>query len=438
MTALLNVPFLTDFDLRAAVKGSRDPLGIQPIWTRFGRNVVGNLTTVSNSVRDFTSTLLGYWFAERVADEIGRGSELATFLKWEQLAAYARAAVNKDDAFRGTERVSRNLSEGKHVTLSDNPADQILSNQKTYGLWGLYTVPARVSFLLDGDPSRLTPLARAFVERQYLPVLAEGGGRCAYTIRDVLSRPSARLDLNGSHKPMVRAVAKVLKLKLSAEELDFYRFHLLWGGPQDRTAGRQQQLAELLSATLENRSFVWSPVAVRHLEKEAARRGRDWEPLAHHLNRICACESVLAPASVVFIYLLGFDGKTPDFVSRRLMEVWGNGLRTVDVAVFAELRGEIEAGDAPTGKRWAGIAAALATGEYRRLVELLLEQNAAVMSQRGGAPWIECRAGRLHVRFRDEQGELPARSDLPKLWRFSYFLDSLYSVATQLKRCGHG
>lgn len=62
-------PFLTDIDPQAAIKGSRDPLGIQPIWTHLGRRVVGNLTTVSNSVRDFTTTILGYYFAERVAKE---------------------------------------------------------------------------------------------------------------------------------------------------------------------------------------------------------------------------------------------------------------------------------------------------------------------------------------------------------------------------------
>jgi hypothetical protein len=98
-------PFLTDLDSRAQVKGSRDPLGAQSVWTRFGRHVVGNLTTVTNSVRDFTILLLGYYFAERVAAELAPGSELATFLKWEQLAAYARAYFNNDYAFRGTERV---------------------------------------------------------------------------------------------------------------------------------------------------------------------------------------------------------------------------------------------------------------------------------------------------------------------------------------------
>ncbi len=88
-TTMLQTPFLTDLDSRAAVKGSRDPLGIQQIWTRLGRAVVGNLTTVSSSVRDFTTLLVGYYFTERLAEKLGSGSELNVFLKWEQLAAYA-------------------------------------------------------------------------------------------------------------------------------------------------------------------------------------------------------------------------------------------------------------------------------------------------------------------------------------------------------------
>ena len=46
---MLTTPFLTDLDSRAAIKGSRDPIGVQPIWARLGREVVGNLTTVSTS-----------------------------------------------------------------------------------------------------------------------------------------------------------------------------------------------------------------------------------------------------------------------------------------------------------------------------------------------------------------------------------------------------
>ena len=58
------MPFLTELDSRAAVKGSRDSLGLQAIWTRLGRHVVGNFTTVSDSVRDFTVVLLGFHFSD--------------------------------------------------------------------------------------------------------------------------------------------------------------------------------------------------------------------------------------------------------------------------------------------------------------------------------------------------------------------------------------
>lgn len=433
MTMLLDRPFLTDLDSRAAVKGSRDPLGIQPIWTRFGRNVVGNLTMASNSLRDFTTTLLGYWFAEQIADEDGPGTELATFLKWEQTAAYARAAINHDYAFRGTERVRQRLDEGARVVISDLQAHQILSNQKIYGLWGLYTVPSRASALLEADFARLTPPAREFVERIYLPVLADSAGKGARRIREMLRQPQARLGLQGTVAGVVQAVASVLKQKLRSSEREFYEFHLVNGGPLDGTAGRQQQLAELLRSALENPDFAWTPAMVGHLSKTAAKRGVDWEPLAHHLARIRDCETVLAPASAVYGYLLGLDGQKVAAVGKRLSDAWGKGLRTVDDRAFSHLREEIGAGEGSVGDRWVEIASALVAGEWDSLIDLLLAQNAHVMTVRGGAPWIERSAGRLHVRFRDEVGALPERAELPGFWRFPYFLDSLRSVAAALR-----
>src|SRR5215207_5814816 len=248
---MLTIPFLTDLDSRAAVKGSRDPLGIQQIWTRLGRHVVGNLTTVSNSVRDFTTLLLGYYFAAQLAEEQGPETELATFLKWEQLAAYARAATNKDFAFRGTERVRKNLSEGSRVTLSADRAHQILGNQKIYGLWGLYTVPARASGLLEGDPPRLTPPALELVEKLYIPILEERTRRDVQRILELLRSRAARIDVLGAERTVVDAVGRVLRRRLLAKEREFYRFHLLYGGPHESTSGRQQQLAELLEGTLD-------------------------------------------------------------------------------------------------------------------------------------------------------------------------------------------
>lgn len=435
---MLTTPFLTDLDSRAAVKGSRDPLGIQQIWTRLGRHVVGNLTTVSNSVRDFTTLLLGYYYTARLAEEQGPGTELATFLKWEQLAAYARAAANKDFAFRGTDRVRLNLSDGSRVTISADRAHQILGNQKIYGLWGLYTMPARASGLVEGDPPRLTPPALELVEQLYIPILEAKSRRDAQRILDVLRPKAQRLDTAGADRGIVEAVGRVLKRRLLAKEREFYRLYLLYGGPQDSTIGRQHQLAELLEGILGRPDFVWSPVTISSLAKVARARGDHWQALADRLEWIRTSETVLAPVSALFNHLLGLDGKGVAIVTERLRGEWGQGLRTVSPEAFGELRREFAAGDTHAGDRWVEIAHALSAGDYERLLDLLVEQNRAVMAARGGAPWIEKRDGKLHVRFRDEHGSLPHREDLPTLWRFPYFLDSLRSVAATLKEDGNG
>ena len=209
MSSLLS-PFLTDLDLRAAVKGSRDPLGAQSMWTRIGRHVVGNLTTVTTSVRDFTTLLLGYFWAERISAELGPGSELATFLKWEQLASYSRAKVNKDYSFRGTERVRQTLTQGSRVTLSNSRAFQILSNQQTYGIWGLYSVASAASGLVEQDPARLTSVGLQFVERFYLPQFREAGFPNGNQIIKLLSQSEAKVDLERADSALSHVVAKIL------------------------------------------------------------------------------------------------------------------------------------------------------------------------------------------------------------------------------------
>lgn len=430
---MLTGPFLTDLDSRAAVKGSRDPLGIQQIWTRLGRHVIGNLTTVSNSVRDFTTMLLGYYFAALLAEETGPGSELATFLKWEQLAAYARATANKDYEFRGTERVKRNLSEGTSVSISDDRAWQILGNQKIYGLWGLYTTPARASGFVDGEPTRLTPPVLDYVQQHYLPKLENGSGKGTRRILDLLRPRSSKVDVGGREAPIIQSIGSVLRRHLPAKEKEFYRFHLLYGGPKDATEGRQQQLAALLDDTLDREDFTWSTGMVASIAKDAGSRGKEWHPLAHRLNSIRTTETLLAPVSTLFTHLLGLDGKSMDSVVKRVREAWGPGLRTVDAQMIRDLRGEISGGDPATGDRWIGIAESISKGDYALLIDLLIEQNQVVMASRGGAPWLEKRGTKLHVRFRDEQGSLPSRDELSTLWRFPYFLDSLRSVAIAVK-----
>ncbi|QDT04228.1 hypothetical protein K227x_26180 [Rubripirellula lacrimiformis] len=430
---MLKVPYLTDLDSRAAVKGSRDPLGIQQVWTRMGRHVVGNLTTVSNSVRDFSTLLLGYYFAEQLADELGPGSKLATFLKWEQLAAYSRASVNGDFSFRGTERVKRNLSESNRVTLSDERSHQILANQKIYGLWGLYTMPSRASGLVNGSPTRLTPVAMDFVQTHCLPILTKAGaGKDASRIVTLLKAKSTRFDVKKPDAPVV-AAGQFLKQNIRKAEREFFYEHLVEGGPTDATEGRQRQLASLLADSLSDSSFKWTPATMRHLVKAASSRGDQWQPLATDLERIRITESVLAPSSLLFNYLLGSDGQTIKEIAGAVEKQWGRGLTTIEPGVLDGMHGQWSGGDSSVGDRWVAIGHALSSGRFADVVEQLMQQNASVMTTRGGAAWVEKNRGKLNVRFKDENGKLPDEDKLGELWRFPYFLDSLRSVVRVLR-----
>jgi len=159
-----------------AVKGSIDPLGMLPLWTRYGREVVGNFTTVTTSVRGFTTLLLGYHYARRMAEERGAepGEFIENFLKFEQMAAYSRRAWEEETgdsvgSIRGINRVRKRFADEKgKVRLGAGPKEQILSNQRAYGLWGLFSVAAEESGLIRRKEMRLADYAQVFLRKTVL------------------------------------------------------------------------------------------------------------------------------------------------------------------------------------------------------------------------------------------------------------------------------
>ena len=166
--------FFTLEDPNAKIKGSRDPLGAQPIWTAFGRHVVTNLTTQTNSTRGFTILLLGRYLAERASEDgrIGRELALDAFLRFEQIGAYVRhVAHGVGGDIRGIERVRSKREERRGlVPIRADPDGFILGDQRVNGLWGLFSVPARVSCLIPDGPVGLTAEATAFTSERHDPV----------------------------------------------------------------------------------------------------------------------------------------------------------------------------------------------------------------------------------------------------------------------------
>jgi hypothetical protein len=426
--------FLTNIDSRAQVKGSRDPLALVPVWSFFGRKVVGNLSTVTNSVRGFTTLLLGYHFAREVEDRqrASDGSMLSSFLKFEQLAGYSRFQFGRDGGFRGIERVKRKLGEGKRIWLSVSAEDQILSNQKVYGLWGLYSVPSRASSLLETDETILTPDARVFVEDQYIGRLAKQGFREGRIVTDLIGQERPELSLQGKHSDLCRILAKLHGTEFTTTERAFYRNHLMLGGPKDTTAGLQSQLVALLESTPQNDS---PRLYLRDLIREARKRGEQFAALAERLDRVDHLESLITPAAIAFGFLLSRNGQTVSNSAGELFRIWGR-LRHLDLDRIRAIVPEIVEAlhDDDSGERWLRIGTAFRDGDYESAARLLIEQNSFVMRKRNGSePWIRNVGGKLDVRFRDESWNVPTVKDIPNLWFNSYFIDSLRAVTNTLR-----
>ena len=103
---------------------------------------------------------------------------LALFLRWEQLAAYARGTVNNDWDFLGIRRAKRTVNEGDRARLSVESSVPDSQQSKDIRALGLVnTVAARASGLIESQPSRLTVASRDLLERAYLPLFTEAGFR---------------------------------------------------------------------------------------------------------------------------------------------------------------------------------------------------------------------------------------------------------------------
>lgn len=130
--------YFSKIDKDYNIKGSRDPLGFQVIWQHQGRQLIPYLSTVSFNLQDFQILCLAYYFYRREPDN----AFVKFFLRFEQLMAYVRYKKNNQSGFNGIDRVRRNWSmQPERISVSNTSEDEILSNQRAYGIWGKYNRP---------------------------------------------------------------------------------------------------------------------------------------------------------------------------------------------------------------------------------------------------------------------------------------------------------
>jgi len=419
--------FLTLEDPNARIKGSRDPLGMVAVWSSFGRRAVGNLTTASTSVRGFTTLLLARYFAQQLVDEgrVSAEDALNVFLRMEQMCGYVRYAAHRAGGeVRGIERVRANAKDKK--VLIHHSEGAILSDQKTYGLWGLYSVPSRTSGLIPEGPLGVTARAQRVIEDVYLPLLAPARTR----LERLLCR-GGDFRLTKAEK-IFASLAKVLQPKFRAGERALYGNALRDGDEVEHLpTGRQRHLRELL----ETSDRLDDDIGREDVLELANRAAAVDEGLSSALADIATLESFLAPSAALFEHLLACGGKRPKTIATSLTERWDAQVPGLDPRAFGALSDRIaKVVGIEVTQQMVRCQSSLSQGQYQEAIAALLHWNALIMGDRKAGPWVRVsEQGKIDVLYRLVEQELPAEDELPTLWRNSYFLPSLQTVTTQLR-----
>ena len=130
--------YFTKEDPDYSIKGSRDPLAFQVLWQHQGKILIPYLSTVSNNLHDFQIRCLAYFFYGKEPDK----SFARFFLRFEQLMGYVRITAHNNTGFNGIDGIKKKLLDNpKTVSISNTAEDEILSNQRAYGIWGKYNRP---------------------------------------------------------------------------------------------------------------------------------------------------------------------------------------------------------------------------------------------------------------------------------------------------------
>ena len=417
--------FFTLEDPRAKIQGSRDPLGVQPVWSGFGRHLVTNLTTVSDSVRGFAVLLLGRYFAERLIGDgtAGEHEALPIFVRTEQVCAYARHVVNSAKDILGIEKVKRFLDGGGTVHIEDGPRGWILTDQKSYGVWGLFTVPARNSGLVESGPVGLTVHAREFVESEYLPHLNPVFDALCRLIRENSSTKATNAD------PVMQALAAALPNKLSANERAFYGRYLRDAKAASGKNGGGLQPA--LACLLAKRTDLAKAVSRHDIVALAKASNATCPELERRLRRVARLEALLVPAALIFDFALTRHGQTPGSVATELRAQWEPGVPNLTSTIGELLREITEHTSSDLAGHASTVDQALREAAYGDAVLGVLQWNRTVMARRNAAPWVAVVDGRLDVRYRGTESRLPNSDQLAQAWHNSYFLTSLKRITEQ-------
>lgn len=406
--------FLSLLDDRARPKGSRDPLGFEMVWTHFGRRVVGNLTTITSSWRIFSVGLLGFHWCNQLCRDAHPADKQRVlqehFIRYEQLAAYLRSSAG-DQEIMGITRVRKRLGEpSQTIHIGIDQQSLILSDQVSYGIWGLYSTALRETGLVRGEFRELTDRGLKIVRLIEDGLIHKGDGSgigwyWGFLRGDRKTLHVAELAREGQR--FVEAVsAETVKDDLIAA--------LLRGSGEHRCQLALYEACRALPKGVLEEADLGSLIASIRSQTRSTE-------LRQALDGINQIERLLVAANTLFNYLRRKDRAQV----ARLAEAMDRAYRFDFLPEGPELAG------VPYGADLEALRGRLRSGDTLGALRGMLGMNKKIMSGRGGAAWVEeAGDGSLRVRVKAETAHLPPLEELQGRWDYDYFLRSFARIAS--------
>lgn len=146
--------FFTEYDKNITGTSMRDPLGLQPIWSYYGRKIVNHLTTISTDIRGFREVLLCLSICSDCKNKHKSETYKDLILLFEQLFVYSAIDHGIIEGIIGADNgASKFNHNGKNPLISSNSGETILVREISSGYYGRYKTPLNTMKVINADSS---------------------------------------------------------------------------------------------------------------------------------------------------------------------------------------------------------------------------------------------------------------------------------------------
>jgi len=382
--------FISEIDPNYRIKGSRDPLGFQSIWSAAGHKAIKHLSTVSVNIKDFM--VLSYslfFYGKRDSRQF-----LNFFYKFEQACAFARNIHNGENGFNGIEFVIKNKDKNQ-FSFSTRPSDTLLSNQRSYGVYGKYIRPFRdMAINLDSD---FRPVLERSFEKTNRTLLMN-------LVENLLSEGTSKVS-----KDDLKCLSGLLNV-LTPKEKEFYRDHILKLPGENHP---QNILYDLLKKNEEILKF--ENFKLHGLIDTLISIKNDTGDLVDVLKFIQHTDRVLHPINRIFSHLLSESSWTIKQIEEDelINSIDSNQNYNFNEPALSHLNSVLKLKNSD-------------------MVNEIIRRNEAVSKSRGNQPWVIKEKNTYKILY-GENGQKIDRIDTDNDHEFPYFIDSYLSLYKQIE-----